>query len=212
MAEEKTTDLDKWEKRHPEADILPAAQGPMEIMADAVRRGAGKEILEQLQGMFEFQKKIDADNARKAYYEAMSKFAANPPEIFKTKQVGYEHKDGKGSTSYKHAGLEDVAPKIQAHLSPHGLSASWVPDQTEKGIIKVTCKISHKDGHSESVSLSAPHDVSGKKNAIQAMFSRRHWTLVTFSRLSSPIIPKKRCTNVCSPTQKLARNATATAQ
>jgi len=76
---------------------------------------------------------------------------------------------GKGTTAYNHASLANVTNKINRALSEHGLSASWVTNQSDG--LKVTCTIAHKLGHSESTSLSAGPDTSGSKNAIQAIGS-----------------------------------------
>ncbi len=51
-----------------------------------------------------------------------------------------------------------------------GLSFRWRTD-SDDGVVKVSCIISHRDGHSEETTLSAKPDGSGSKNAIQAIGS-----------------------------------------
>jgi hypothetical protein len=156
--------------RMEEDDILPAVQSPSEQAASAILRGASLEHLAALEKAWEFDIRVKEQQAKEAYHEAMSKFAANLPEIEKDRKVGYDHKDGHGSTSYAYAGLGNVAQKIQTALSEHQLHAAWDPEQSESGI-KVTCTITHALGHSESTSLIAPPDNTGKKNPIQAIAS-----------------------------------------
>jgi hypothetical protein len=64
-----------------------------------------------------------------------------------------------------------VVEKISAELSKHGLSASWVTHQEKDKTIKVTCRITHKQGYSEEASLEAMPDGSGSKNSIQQIGS-----------------------------------------
>jgi hypothetical protein len=118
----------------------------------------------KLQSLLEMKERWEANQARKAYMEAMAAFKANPPEIEKDKSVAY------GNTKYRHASLANVTDKINSALSQQGLSASWTTTQTDKGIT-VTCRISHILGHSEETSLTAPPDNSGAKNSIQALGS-----------------------------------------
>lgn len=125
--------------------------------------------LEKIEKFMDLKERHEANEARKAFHLAMSKFKADPPEIDKDSLVGYKNKDG-SFTGYKHASLGNVSAKINKALSEHGLSASWKTDQQE-GKIKVTCTITHEFGFFESTSLFAPPDTSGKKNSIQAIGS-----------------------------------------
>lgn len=135
---------------------------PAEMILSAVKGGADLEKLEKLLAL---QERWEANEARKAYYEAMAAFKANPPKIEKDKSVSF----GPGKASYKHASLANVCEKINSRLSEHGLSASWRVAQN--GTISVTTRISHSRGHFEETTLTAPSDKSGSKNDIQAIGS-----------------------------------------
>lgn len=139
---------------------------PAALMLEAVNKGMD---LEKMSKMLDLQERWETNEARKAYHEAMAAFKAHPPDIEKDKTVSYAVQ-GKGTTSYNHATLGNVASKIGKALSPHGLSAGWKTEQ-EGNLIKVTCTITHKQGHSESTSISAAPDTSGSKNSIQAIGS-----------------------------------------
>jgi hypothetical protein len=142
---------------------------------------------EFIKSMMELQERNDANNARKAYHEAMSAFKMNPPDIEKDKKVSYTVQ-GKGTTSYNHASLANVTSKINKALSEHGLSAAWITSQSETGIT-VTCTITHRLGHSESTSLTAMPDTSGGKNSIQAIGSSvtylQRYTLLALTGLAT---------------------------
>lgn len=143
--------------------VAPAA-GPMGMAMKAMSMGM---TIADLQGLLALQKDYEANEARKAYVADMAAFKLNPPEIFKTKAVSY----GEGATSYMHATLGDVCERIVEALAKHGFSHRWDTQQQQGGLICVTCTITHRLGHSESTTLSASADQSGKKNNIQAMAS-----------------------------------------
>ena len=145
-------------------ETLPAPAGPDNLLALAVANGASMETLERLMALKE---RIEAQQAHRAYTEAMAEFKRNPPEILKRKLVSF--KTDKGKTEYHHAELGDVCNAVVSALAQHGFSHSWKVDQANQ--IEVTCVITHKLGHSESVMLRAGPDTSGGKNTIQGIAS-----------------------------------------
>jgi len=126
--------------------------------------------LTKIEKMIELQGLWSAIEAKKAYTLAMAEFKKNPPEIVKDRDVGFTSQKTGGKTSYSHATLGNVTNKINSSLSEYGLSAGWIIEQKESAIT-VTCRITHKLGHSESTSLTAQPDTSGNKNPIQAIGS-----------------------------------------
>lgn len=146
-----------------------AAQLPVGPMSGALQMLQAGVSIEQMQGVMALQKEWEANEARKAYVADMAAFKLNPPEIQKTKGVGFANKDGT-FTGYFHATLGDVAKAVVHALAQHGFSHSWETNQTG-GTISVVCKITHRLGHSETTRMEAGADQSGKKNAIQAVAS-----------------------------------------
>lgn len=142
-------------------------ESPLMLAANLVQKDGNMDV-EKLSKLLEVQERYDATQAKKAYTEAMSAFKENPPEISKDRHVHY--KTQKGEMNYNHATLSNVTTCINKALSEHGLTASWLTSQ-DNSLITVTCKITHIMGHSEETSLSAPPDVTGSKNAIQAIGS-----------------------------------------
>jgi len=179
--------VEQWDERHP-ANVLPvvAAVGPYEIMMKAIDKGSGKEVLEQIQAMFEFQQQVDAVEAKKAYVSAMSAFKTGAPDIGKDQTVEYEV--GNKKTTYKHASLANVTKTINTALGTHGLSAAWQTKQNN-GDITVICTITHESGHSENTELTAKPDTTGSKNAIQAIGSTisylERYTLLALTGLAT---------------------------
>lgn len=133
-------------------------KNPAEMIRLAVESGSDLEKLEKLLAL---QERWEANEAKKAYHEAMAQFKANAPKVTKDKQ----------NLQYKsmYTTLGNLVNTVNPELSKHGLSASW--DIFQNGIIKVTCKMTHRMGHSEHAEASAPADTSGSKNAIQQIKS-----------------------------------------
>ena len=165
-------------------NTLPAQASPAMMMQLAMDKNLD---LSKVEKMIELQAKWDAIEAKKAYTLAMAQFKKEPPIITKDKSVGYTNNDG-SSTGYKHASLGNVTNTINTALAKHGFSAGWKKSQ-EEGKITVTCTITHKKGHSESTSLTAPADSSGKKNPIQAIGSTvtylERYTLLALTGLAT---------------------------
>lgn len=144
---------------------LPAPTTPAQIVAYAMQHGAP---IDQIREFMALQREWEADQARKAYVEAMAQFKLNPPTIDKDKQVSFGAGDRK--TEYKHASIGNVTDKIVKALAQHGFSHAW-DTQQQNGQVIVTCTITHRLGHKESVTLQAAPDNSGGKNGIQQIIS-----------------------------------------
>lgn len=139
---------------------------PGDLFKYALESGADLDRLEKLMQM---QLAWEANEARKEYVAAMTEFKKNPPEIFKDKHVRFDTQ--KGVTEYDHATIGNVVEKVISGLAAHGFSHRWIPGKTESGLMKVTCVITHRLGHSEETMLEGPADQSGGKNSIQAVAS-----------------------------------------
>jgi hypothetical protein len=130
---------------------------PMDMLNKAVAQGANIDVLEKLMGL---QERWEANQARKAFDEAMSAAKAEIPAIARNRA---------GHNSKKYADFAAIAAVVDPILSRHGLSYRFRSAQDER--INVTCVLSHKAGHSEETTLAAPADTTGNKNAVQAIGS-----------------------------------------
>lgn len=144
---------------------MPASNDPMAMISRHIDRGGS---MEQLERLLELQKNWEKHQARKAFNAAMAAFAANPPHISKNKTVDFE--TSKGRTTYDHATLDEITQKVAAAMAPHGLSFRWDTDNSSDPM-RVTCIVSHRDGHREHTTLYGPTDNSGNKNTLQAIGS-----------------------------------------
>ncbi len=144
-----------------------AVSTPLEMLGQLVAQGADIETITK---MMDLAERHEANQARKAFAKAMSKFRAEPVVIEKDQSVGYKHKTGGGTTGYRHASLANAVDTAREAMSKHGLSHRWQTKQ-DNGEVTVTCIVMHEMGHSEETKLTAMPDTSGQKNSIQAIGS-----------------------------------------
>lgn len=151
------------QRRTSVAEVLPADQNPMAMLARAVAQGWEPERLKQL---MDLQERYEANAARQAYNEAFAAFKSEAVKVIKNRTVSAGPLNGQ-----KYAELFSVVNAVTPALSKHGLSASWKITKDEKDWLEVTCTLKHAKGHSESVSMGGPPDAGGAKSAIQARAS-----------------------------------------
>jgi hypothetical protein len=139
---------------------------PLAIIQSAMKAGASLDQIEKLLGLAEREQKR---KAKIAFDNAIAAFAANPPAVVRNKLVDFE--SGKGRTRYKHASLDAVCTQLKPALGKFGLSHRWRTEQLDGGIIRVTCVLTHSEGHAEETALQCLPDISGGKNGIQGIGS-----------------------------------------
>lgn len=145
----------------PEPHAVAHAVTPMMLIQQASAQGAS---IEQMAQLFELKLRVEADEARKAFNEAMARFKSNPPRI--TKNVQKQA----GQMALNYASLDHVCDALIPALAQHGLRHAWAMKQ-DGSMMTVTCTLTHELGHSEGTSMTAGYDQSGGKNGIQAIAS-----------------------------------------
>lgn len=139
---------------------------PMDMVGRAVASGASIEVVEKLMALHE---RWEANQARKAFDEAMSAAKSEIPIIFKSREVDFT--SAKGRTHYRYEDLAEIAKTVNPILGRHGLSYRFRTTSPANEPVTVTCIVSHRLGYSEENTLSAGRDESGNKNSIQAVGS-----------------------------------------
>lgn len=138
-----------------------ATTSPQTLIEKAIEKGAD---IQQLKELMDLQERWEKKEARKSFFDALSKFQTMVPVLKKTKTARIN--SAKGSFSYKYADLGTITQSIKAPLNDCGLSYRWEFEEKESRI-KVICLLSHRDGHTETSSMEAGMDNSGAKNDIQ---------------------------------------------
>ena len=156
--------IDKRFQEEPETAVV--AQGGMAVIQMAMQKNYSPELIEK---MMLLQERFEANEARKAFFEAVAAFKENPPEVLKDKE---NSQFSKGDKKAMYVSLGNLLKTVNPALGKHGLSVSFEIKQAEK-LVTVSCKLSHRMGHSETVTMEAPPDISGgnAKNPIQQIKS-----------------------------------------
>jgi hypothetical protein len=118
--------------------------------------------LARLEKLMELEKRWHAEQAERAYVTAFALFKKNMPDVVKdmlNKQYGSDY-----------SSLANLVNTTNKVLGEYDLNARWDPDQSG-GTIKITCIMTHAEGHSERVSLFGPPDTTGQKNPLQQIKS-----------------------------------------
>lgn len=155
------------------------SMNPSQLLTLAVDKDLDIDKLRQL---MELQKEWQADQSRKSFFEALTKFQSEVPELRKVKEVSFKE------VKYKYAPLADIVRQIKTTCKDCGISYRWEISDTKEEI-KVTCLITHVDGHTEQTTMMANPDTSGSKNIIQARGSSieylKRYTLIGALGLST---------------------------
>lgn len=158
-------------------------QTPATLLSQAIEKGLDVESLSKL---MDLQERYQAGQARKMFFEAFTEFQSKCPDIRKTKEVKFKESDIK--PQYHFAPLADICRQIGKVLKDCGLSYRWEIQDNDKEL-KVTCLVSHLEGHTEKTTMQAGPDASGSKNAIQARGSAieylKRYTLIGALGLST---------------------------
>jgi len=156
------------------ATEVAIADDKMHPMVVAAMRGGGGLDTQSLRELLELQREWQRDNARSSYTRAMVELKKNLPSVlYKDKPVDYTNKNGR-RVKYRFTTLSHAMEAITPHLNEYGFSLTWIPT-TSDGMVRVTCRLTHIDGHYEETTMSAPPDASGCKNPIQSIGSTQSY-------------------------------------
>lgn len=141
---------------------------PLSMLASALQQGHDVAKLGQLMDLAE---RYEANQARKEYAAAMSKFQGICPQIVARDTATVTMSSG-GAYSYSYADLDTIMATIRPTLKKCGLSVTYDTQIAEDGnSITSLCHVMHKDGHVEVRTFKCPVDNLAKMNDSQKMGS-----------------------------------------
>jgi hypothetical protein len=126
------------------------------------------EKLERLIGM---QERIMLLQSKAAFDAAFAELQADLPTIAERAKTN----------NGRYAPLEDIVEAIRPVLRAHGFALSHRTEWPDNHLVKVIGVLSHRQGHSRESEFLSAADVSGNKNAVQALgstvsYGRRYTT------------------------------------
>ena len=112
--------------------------------------------VDKLERLFDLERELRADEARKAFAGAKVECQAALTAVPK--------RGWNDSTSSAHAFLRDIEAMLLPTMHEHGFSQSiGSGDASHAALIRVTLTVTHREGHSETVWVEAPCDDKGPK-------------------------------------------------
>ena len=121
---------------------------------DVIERVASNPAadVEKLERLLAIQQTVLADQRRTAYMAAMSRLQAALPQVTKSGTIF----DGNGKVRSTFAKIEDVDVAIRPLCASEGFSFSLDSEPAGTSGTKFTLKMSHRDGHAETLSTILP--------------------------------------------------------
>lgn len=133
------------------------------IQQVAMSPDADIDKMERLMAMHE---RYQAQQAKQQYDEALAQMQEEMPVIGERGAIRDKFKNVQST----YALWEDINEQIKPVLAKHGFGLSFRIPRTQGGV-EVEGVLSHRAGHREVTSIFLPADVSGNKNAVQAVAS-----------------------------------------
>ena len=154
------------------AQVERLAPTPDNMLMVAVQ---SNRSIEEISKFMELYEKWEKEKTRKAFMSDKAKFQREAKSVTKNKDADFgETRSGKEGAKYKFSSLGNTGDEIREPLHGNNFTYDWDVEQVyEKDIekIKVTCILTHADGFEKKVTVKAPDDRSGGKNAVQGIGS-----------------------------------------
>lgn len=161
----------------------PVAITTAGTLLEVIARAARDPLVDvgKLERLLAIQQTVIADDRRTAFMAAMTRLAPKLPRLAKTGRIQF-----KSEVHGRYAKLEDIDAAIRPLLSEEGFSLSFDVKPADSGKLRVSCRLSHVEGHSETNQIDLPVDKTGSKNDVQAVgstvsYARRMLTKMHFN-------------------------------
>ena len=134
---------------------------PEDLIAKAISAGTPVEALERLLAM---RADLVREQARAAFFGALSCFQAEIPNINKSKTATVQ--SARGGYAYRYADIADIQRAVAPTMRRNGLSVTFDTKHDAGGYL-ITCIVHHVDGHSERTEFLVPIDSQARMNDAQ---------------------------------------------
>ena len=154
------------------------ATGIEDLLMEAVKTGN----LDAIERVMAMRRELKAENAREAFFAALSEFQKECPIIRRTKEVHNAPSRG-GALRYRYAPLDEIVKTVAPLLTAHGFScnvqARVEGEPGEQAFLAAVCNVYHAAGHTESSEFRVPIALSDFMNSAQsfaaaATYARRY--------------------------------------
>lgn len=131
------------------------------VIANAVANPACD--VDKMERLLAMQQAVMKQQREAAFMAALSRLQAKLPQIERHGEIIV-----KGQLRSRYAKAEDIDAVIRPMLNEEGFAFSFDSEPLVDGkAIRLSCKLSHKDGHSETKYLLLPIDASDYRSSVQ---------------------------------------------
>lgn len=151
--------------------LIPASSPVTDTLALLREMALNKDVdADKMDKMLSMHLRVMDKQAEIDFTQALTRMKPKLPKIEKNGMIVFTDKNGLERRT-PHAKYEDIQAAIDPFLAEEGFSLSFDTEfqATHPTIIK--CTLSHRGGHSKTISMPLPLDSSGSKNNLQAMGS-----------------------------------------
>lgn len=145
-------------------EVRPQAGDLLAVIATAV--ADPRMDVEKMERLLAMHQTIMEEQRKTAFAAAMSRLQAKLPQINKEGRIVV-----KSVERSRYARIEDIDVAIRPLLAEEGFAFSFDSDSSDAKIFKLSCKLSHKEGHSETKFLTLPIDTSDYRSNVQSIGS-----------------------------------------
>jgi hypothetical protein len=147
---------------------IAAPQTESEAILSVISRAASDPScdIEKMERLMQMHERMQAKQAEVAFAQALAEMQEHMPVIGERGAI----KNKNGGVQSTYALWEDINEALKPVLTQYGFALSFRTN-TGDGQVKVTGILSHRMGHREETDITLPSDVTGSKNAVQAVAS-----------------------------------------
>lgn len=156
----------------------PVAQEPpqsetVQMMAAIREMALNKDLpFERIDRAMDFYERAQQWQARRAFDSAFAAMQPELPVVERKGKISGESRRTGEVISQGYGRWEDISPAIMPVMAKHGFAIRFrqepVTDAAGTTRTRITCILSHRDGHREEAFFDLPLDTTGSKNNVQA--------------------------------------------
>lgn len=147
--------------------IPPQQEPPTNLLAVIAQAVTDPRVdIEKMERLLVMHQTITQENRKVAFMAALAEIQAKVPQINKEGRIVV-----KGTERSRYAKIEDIDLAIRPLLAENGFSFSFDQLAPDTNGFTLVCKLSHREGHSETKSLFLPIDKSDFRSAVQSIGS-----------------------------------------
>lgn len=169
-----TTEISTREDQEVEAPV-PATQA--DALISVIERAAMNPSvdIDKMERLLQMQERVMARQAEMAFHTAMAECQSEMEPVVRNAQ--------NTETRSTYAKLDAIAKAIDPIIHRHGFAVTFgTSDSPMEGHYRVTCKVTHREGHSEPYHADVPVDLTGPKGTVNKSKTHAFGSTLSYGR------------------------------